>query len=392
MALSSRRRRLGSTFVLLVGTVACFEPDPTASLDRQNQDLIYGVDDRRDVYELEADLWRALALESAPALIPEPSLQRRADGTIGIVSDEIGALGGLCPGERFREQTTVAVCSGVLVDDNLVLTAGHCASAAATCADQRWVFGYALTSPVRTPLLDERDVYRCRSVPLVVDEKRADESDWDFAFVELDRAVLPPRRPALFGSRPATATDPVAVIGYPSGTPVKVDRGAEVREGRPGLLDYFSLTSDTFEGNSGSGVFDAQGRVVGVFVRGGADFELGPDAGCLVPRQIDIDPSEAASERASHAGPAVAALCASGWSSQRLCGANADAGALGSGAYGSYGSDPGSDPADGCVLPHLLDSERRGTPLAILLATCAALARRRHARATQCRGEARSMH
>src|SRR6185369_16322465 len=95
----------------------------------------------------------------------------------------------------------------------------------------------------------------------------------DFAIVALDRPVGqllgPPAPVAAAGAR--AAGEAVTVIGFPSGLPVKVDPSSLI-DPRPGALDYFTLASDTFQGSSGSGIFDGAGQLAGVFARGTADF------------------------------------------------------------------------------------------------------------------------
>jgi V8-like Glu-specific endopeptidase len=72
--------------------------------------------------------------------------------------------------------------------------------------------------------------------------------------------------------------DPLTVLGYPEGLPLKVADGAAVRSvSKPG---FFVANTDTYGGNSGSAVINASTRLVeGVLVRGEKDFEWTP-AGC----------------------------------------------------------------------------------------------------------------
>jgi len=63
------------------------------------------------------------------------------------------------------------------------------------------------------------------------------------------------------------------MIGSPSGLPQKIDAGARVREPRQSQGDFFVATTDSFGGNSGSGVFlyDTL-EVVGILVSGDTDY------------------------------------------------------------------------------------------------------------------------
>jgi hypothetical protein len=208
----------------------------------------------------------------------------------------------------------------VLIDDQLVLTAGHCTPDDGACDDQRIVFDHAITDPSQPVAIDADAVHRCRSVAVRAHDIDAGGHRRDYAVIELDRPVGSARRPAELSGAPPPAGSDVTVIGCPSGLPAKVDPGPQLLYARP-CGDHFTLDSDTFEATSGSGVFDDRGQLAGLFVRGGIDYEFVPDRGCAVVRRIaDVtDPTQA--EQAGYVTPAITALCASGWPSARLCAA-----------------------------------------------------------------------
>jgi V8-like Glu-specific endopeptidase len=289
--------------------LACVDA-PRVAEDRDT--LVYGEDGRRDVYATESAQLRALALESAVAMLPETALVRQPDGSLEVAGEALGEFASLCPGEPFREQPTAALCSGVLIDDALVLTAGHCARAVAACEDQRWVFGYAVGTPDALPVsLHDDDIYTCRTVAVSTNKTTTDGRHWDYAVVELDRAVRPPRRPATLSVATVTQGDAMTVIGFPNGLPVKVAGGATVLDERAGTRDYFTLDSDTFDVNSGSGVFDDGGRLAGVFTRGGFDYEYQAEQGCFVARRLESLRDATQAEQAGYWAPAVAQWCGS---------------------------------------------------------------------------------
>jgi V8-like Glu-specific endopeptidase len=74
---------------------------------------------------------------------------------------------------------------------------------------------------------------------------------------------------------------PIVVIGHPTGLPTKVSAGANVRS----VNDiYFIANLDTFGGNSGSAVFNAEtGDIEGILVRGERDYIYSSARGCYVP-------------------------------------------------------------------------------------------------------------
>ena len=104
--------------------------------------IVYGQDDRLEVYEAD-EPFRGLAQQSAVALLGAPALREREDGSYDVVAPPLGESFSLCEGERFPEQTAAATCSGVLIGDDLVATAGHClgsgrgASSTGACEEQQ---------------------------------------------------------------------------------------------------------------------------------------------------------------------------------------------------------------------------------------------------------------
>jgi len=304
--------------VSVVGSALACSPagvEPSPSIETP---LIYGEDDRVDAYLVEDGTLRDIARQTAVAMVADSALEPVPAGGFTLVADSLRESANVCPSERFAEQPAAARCSGVLVDDDLVLTAGHCATKIASCAEQVWVFNYALGAPGAMRTISDEDVYRCKSIPFSVDQQDAQGRRYDFAFVELDRPTRPPLQPARLTARDVARGESLCVVGYPSGLPVKIDCGGTVLDSRTTTRDYFTLTSDTFDRSSGSGVFDASGQLAGVFVRGEPDYVLDVERNCFVARHIPQGDRDHA-EEASYAARAAGCLCHAGWGSERLC-------------------------------------------------------------------------
>ena len=198
---------------------------------------------------------------------------------------------GLCPGQRFGEQPVGAFCSGTLVGDDLVMTAGHCITDEAKCADTKLVFGFAVKKAGQFPTsVQQGDVYTCKKIikrDLTTGFLASLFNNYvnggpgpDFAVIQLDRKVEGRKPLPINRGGKVAAGDPLFVIGHPVGLPVKVAGNATVRTTEP---KYFFLADlDTFGGNSGSAVFNAKTKLIeGILVRGDRDFEPGP-AGCNI--------------------------------------------------------------------------------------------------------------
>lgn len=239
------------------------------------QAVVYGEDDRQDLYEARQPFVR-LARENAIALIAPDQLEPEGDGSYAILAPTYAEVQSLCPGERFSGQVAAANCSGVLVAPDIVATASHCLAASEDgspdCSRSRYVRGYALTEAGAAPLVPAAEVFDCAGVLGKVRAPAGASCHYDVALVRLAREA-PTTQSIVLRNQAVEAEDPVVVIGFPAGLPVKIDEGARVVDAREATGDSFTLSSDTFAVSSGSGVFDRSGKLVGLFTRGRPDYE-----------------------------------------------------------------------------------------------------------------------
>lgn len=242
--------------------------------------VIYGEDNRKDVYETK---------ESALVELSKSTAAMISNAKISVVSGMVTIKGetlesrGICAEERFASQMTAANCSGFLVSENVLVTAGHCIKSEADCAGNKWVFDYKMDSAKQNSIkVEASDVYSCtRIIARSLDNMTKD----DFAVIQLDRKS--DRRPLTFrkSGKIAVGTD-VVVIGHPSGLPTKIADGAQVRSHSS---KYFVANLDTYGGNSGSAVFNHRtGEVEGILVRGENDY-VQSERGCMVSNKCDAN-------------------------------------------------------------------------------------------------------
>lgn len=265
-----------SCFVVLVAAVAvlvgCVEtPERSAvrvsdGVSPEGEALIYGSDDRREVFELSDATLLALA-DSTVAVLSTSDVFNLGNGSFGLnVSTSYGARYGLCNSEPYRTQPSTADCSGFMVGEDLIATAGHCVDGF-SCGSTAFVFGFRMldASTVRSTVPAD-DVYTCAQVI-----GRAETSTDDWAVVRVDRPIVGHSPLEIRRSGSASLGDPLAVSGHPAGIPLKVAGGATVRGNSQ--ANYFEANLDTYGGNSGSPVINtATGVVEGVLVRGNTDF------------------------------------------------------------------------------------------------------------------------
>jgi hypothetical protein len=231
-----------------------------------HEKVIYGSDDRIDLYQTDSVMLRSLA-DSTVALFQSNGVTVKGGDAL-LSTQSYAAEMGLCKEEPFYDQVTGAFCSGSLVAPDVIMTAGHCVPTPEECAGIKFVFGFAVKEAGKMPTtVPAGEVYGCKE--LIGREQINDGADW--ALVRLDRKVTGHKPLKLNRSGVIKPQTPVLVIGHPSGLPTKIAGGARVRTSdNPG---FFVANLDTYGGNSGSAVFNAEtGLVEGVLVRGEQDF------------------------------------------------------------------------------------------------------------------------
>jgi len=237
--------------------------DPSEELKPNfRTNVIYGEDNRKDWYEvLDSNLKEAA--RATVGIFDSRSI-RTVDGSELIETRNLR----LCPTEKFYTQKIAAFCSGFLVGPDLVLTAGHCVETETQCKDLKFIFDFALPTKTHNSSRTSRDkIYSCAN--LVARDFTNKNQDW--ALIRLDRSVLD-RRPLDVERRvSATKGSPLTIIGHPSGLPSKISRGGNVHS----VYDeYFVADLDSFGGNSGSAVLNANTlKVEGLLVRGRTDYK-----------------------------------------------------------------------------------------------------------------------
>jgi len=236
--------------------------------------VIYGNDDRLDEYEVK-DTNILAAGDSTVALVSLSGLIDNGNGTFSLsrqtyaewylLADPIGTGNPLCSDEPFRDQPNPAWCSGFLVAPDIIATAGHCACED-YCADMAVVFGFVMLD-ANTPVLtiDESEIYYCSEVIA----RQIGNPDW--ALIRLDRQVSGHIPLTVRSEGVVDDNEGLVVIGHPIGLPRKYAGGASVQENT--ASGYFQANLDTYGGNSGSAVLNADTlKVEGILYGGNPDF------------------------------------------------------------------------------------------------------------------------
>ena len=289
--------RLTCSALLCLVSFGCSDP-----VDAASAAVVYTDDGRTEVFAhgnaaLVAVAQSAIAMKVRESFVDETDpadVQWDYTRTLAEAQD-------LCAGVAFRDQIEPGACSGTLIDEQHILTAGHCMDTAEDCDDYAWVLGFSYASDGVLATLTSDDVYRCGAVVAYFDNDEV-----DYAVVRLARPVVghTPAPVRMEASALPLGTG-LGLIGHPNGIAMKIDSGGVVTWNAADA-SYFRGTVDAFNANSGSGTFDLAGNLVGIL--GGGETDYVDMGGCNVVNVIDPPPTDDG-ERLTYVRSALEAFC-----------------------------------------------------------------------------------
>lgn len=282
---SSSLLEKGISMNRLVMLFACLLLSISVFAKVREANVIYGDDDRVDSQDHESDVLKELS-NSVAAMVKKDDLAPQLFSTVFTTPfSSLGDEWGLCEDEPFKDQASLANCTGFLVGEDILVTAGHCVRSQTSCDGYSWVFGFTnKTLKVGGNLVfPKKNVYSCVEIL----SQKLEGGTYDYAVVRLDRAVKG-RAPLKFRTSGEIAPGtPLAVIGHPSGLPAKIADGAEVFALNEG---FFTANLDTYGGNSGSPVFNLEtNEVEGILVRGQTDYVYNYQSSCYASNRLEND-------------------------------------------------------------------------------------------------------
>lgn len=294
----------GFAFALFAGLMLANEINAQSrwpfSLDGQPPRGVFGIDNRleakekwayRDYVRATASLVRASQVkgEQVYASTLRESLQR----AFGKPAD---------PSIRFLDQPIASFCTGFLIAPDLLVTAGHCFSRdgqtysnlsapnVGNKSDYVWIFDYTndvsggTNGSLRYLNIPKNNQYR---IAEIIDASFTGLRgvDMDYAIVRLDRPT--DRKPFMYRvGQGVTLDDLLAMVGSPRGLPLKISDSARVTN-NDGMYSFLT-NLDAFGGNSGGPVFNLNGWIEGILVRGPSktqtqDFHYDSTCDCVKP-------------------------------------------------------------------------------------------------------------
>ena len=224
---------------------------------------IWNDDDRKDIYEITDEKVKKNTNCVAAICMKDNLIDNNGFSTLRVKN--YGKSFNLCDVEPFYDQPISAgrLATGFLVKEDVIATAGSFVNES-KIADFRIIFGYRMvdnSAPVIQ--MPNNNIYKAVGIINRVYNPRSNGSDW--ALVKLDRRVEG-QTIARLSEKDIYCHQPVYIIGYPVGLPLKYSGGAIVRD----IEDtFFSADIDVYSGNAGSPVFDSNTHeVIGIVVRG----------------------------------------------------------------------------------------------------------------------------
>lgn len=307
------------TGTLLFAAAACANGDGAeqAQLQSHQQAVVYGEDDRQDVYAEDGPHGQ-VATESVVALIPPYLVEPVEGGGYRPHPQKAGDLLQLCEEEQFIDQPSVANCSGVLITEDLVLTAGHCFESGDRCDRYVYAFNYHYSRRGQPLDITDLDIHGCSNI-VARELGTSEDGVWrDFALVRLDRPVDWRRRPVQLAEQAPRLGESVSVIGFPQGLPAKIDTGAIVRGTEAGF-GYWYADTDTFGGSSGSPIFNSRLELAGILVQGREDYSWDEERQCQRTQRFEVGDNLDAYEKIADVRTALDTLCPGGNGDAQNC-------------------------------------------------------------------------
>lgn len=219
---------------------------------------------RMDMYEIsDPDIKRNA--RAVVSIWMKENTENNHNGFVSLDHKQYGESFNLHRSEPYYKQPVAGgrLCTGFLVGENVIATAGHCAEKRNVKA-LRFVFGYEMKGP-DDPVtqVPDTDVYHGKEIIRRVYDPMGSGADW--ALVKLDRNVTG-RDIVTLSNTDIRLDNPVYILGHPCGLPLKYvpDEPVTRVDGA-----FFSAELTVYGGNSGSPVFCSEThRVVGIVVRG----------------------------------------------------------------------------------------------------------------------------
>ncbi len=233
------------------------------TVDIGSQKIIYGSDDRKDVYQI-TDFDRRITMMPVAAILDRTDLYDNHDETFALPietlsqwyvrEDPLETGHYLCSSEPFINQPNPAIGSAFLVANDIMATSGQCTQLL-NLEDIAFVFGFVMedaSTPVTT--IESSKVY-------YADEIIASQTGVpNWALIKLDRPVTGYVPLTIRRDGKVSDVQQLYTVGYPLGLPKKLTDGGVVKDNT--ASSFFKTNLDSYTRSSGSPVFNVNTWVV----------------------------------------------------------------------------------------------------------------------------------
>jgi V8-like Glu-specific endopeptidase len=237
---------------------------------------IYGKDDRSFVTEKKLGPDITSISKSIALIVSKDNVEEKFFSTLirgDLINDQSGV--NLCFDQRFSGHHSVMSCTGFLIAENKLVSAGHCFMNNYDCETKKIIFHVLEKNETDEGYkVAHQNVFNCKRI---LKQEMDASGERDFAIIELDRKVRGASPLKLSKSKLQLNTS-MFMIGHPLGLPQVISSAARAID--ISNNNIFKATLDSFAGNSGSPVFNSSTlEVEGILVSGQDDFETTPN-GC----------------------------------------------------------------------------------------------------------------
>ncbi|MBT3980574.1 MAG: trypsin-like peptidase domain-containing protein [Bacteriovoracaceae bacterium] len=229
------------------------------------QQVIYPPDNRMQPYDLKSGIYKK-AISATAVMVYQSHLNYSMKGDYFYLNDlNFESRFKVCSDHPFAAEPASGLCTGFLIDRDLILTAGHCLGSTMDCRNNFWLFDYHYKSNTKDSIsFNYRQIYRCRKIV----KRQYDKSkSHDYAIAQLERVVTDRDPLELNYSDDLKSGDPLFMTTHLGGLPLKIINVAHVmKSAHP---EFFTANLDALGGSSGSPVINKiSGLVEGILVRG----------------------------------------------------------------------------------------------------------------------------
>lgn len=236
---------------------------------------VFGKDDRKEIKDAHGfkDFARATAVMISKESIYNNefyswSLRERLQRQFGTSKFHSNV--------KYLDQPALGSCTGFLIAPDVLVTAGHCINSMETADKYVWVFDYTSDSNFidgRRLRFNNDNIFE---VERIITSDLNDDTNDDYAILRLSKKS--DRAPYRFRTSGKVLEEGgINTIGSPTGLPLKLATNAVVVDNSPS--NWFKSNIDSFPGNSGGPVFDQNGFIEGILVRGAVEYSNGKYTG-----------------------------------------------------------------------------------------------------------------